>query len=70
MMNLSKIQNLFSTGILLSIMFVFPSNSHAQFKDLLKKAQGVISSPDDEIGSGLKQALEFGVNEAVDKLSA
>ncbi|MEP6794867.1 MAG: DUF4197 domain-containing protein [Saprospiraceae bacterium] len=70
MMNISKIQSLLSTSILIVALLVFPSHSHAQFKDLLKKAQGVISSPDDEVGSGLKQALEFGVNEAVDKLSA
>ncbi|MEP6646631.1 MAG: DUF4197 domain-containing protein [Saprospiraceae bacterium] len=63
-------RTLYLVGIFFLSLFLFPSNGHAQFKDLLNKAKGVISSPDDEVGSGLKQALEFGVNEAVEKLSA
>lgn len=52
-----------------SIMSI--NNSQAQFKDILSKAkQTVMPSEDGEIGLGLKQALEFGVNEAVEKLSA
>jgi hypothetical protein len=54
----------------LSMLF-FPAESKAQFKDLLKKAkETVLPAEDGEIGSGLKQALEFGVKEAVEKLSA
>jgi len=54
---------------IISILSV--NNSHAQLKDILNKAkQTVMPSEDGEIGLGLKQALEFGVNEAVEKLSA
>jgi hypothetical protein len=56
---------LFCFGILL-----LPATGHAQFKDLLNKAKQTISPGGDEVGLGLKQALEYGVNEAVDKLSA
>lgn len=57
---------------LLVILFTFPIiNSNAQWDDLLKKAkQKVMPSEDGEVSLGLKQALEFGVNEAVEKLSA
>jgi hypothetical protein len=49
---------------------ILPFESNAQFKDLLNKAKATISGDDSEVGSGLKQALEFGVDEAVQKLSA
>lgn len=57
---------------LTGIICVFSvTDSNAQFKDILNKAkQTVMPSEDGEIGLGLKQALEFGVNEAVEKLSA
>jgi hypothetical protein len=43
----------------------------AQFKDLLNKTvKTVVPTSEGDIGNGLKQALEFGVKEAVDKLSA
>ncbi len=62
---------LFVTGLALSLSFVFPSQSHAQLKDFLNKAKAtVLPSGDGEVGLGLKQALEYGVNEAVEKLSA
>jgi hypothetical protein len=48
-----------------------PSASSAQFKDLLNKTKSAVLGNDDgEVGMGLKEALKFGVNEAVDKLSA
>lgn len=58
--------------VLVSLISIgFPTKSEAQFKDLLNKAkEAVLPSEDGEIGLGLKQALEFGVNEAVEKLSA
>jgi hypothetical protein len=46
-------------------------NGYAQFNDLLNKAKKTVSpSGGSDIDLGLKQALEFGVKEAVDKLSA
>lgn len=49
----------------------FPQYGKAQFKDILNKAKAtVMPSEDGDVGLGLKQALEFGVGEAVDKLSA
>ncbi|MEO6130208.1 MAG: DUF4197 domain-containing protein [Saprospiraceae bacterium] len=62
--------SLYLIGFLLISFTSLPFSGQAQFKDLLNKAKGVISNPDDEVGSALKQALEFGVNEAVDKLTA
>lgn len=57
--------------LLTSFSIAFPARSNAQLKDFLNKAkQTVLPSEDGEIGLGLKQALEFGVNEAVEKLSA
>lgn len=59
------------TVLALALMLVFPSQSNAQFKDLLNKAKTAVTGSDDgEVGMGLKEALKFGVNEAVDKLSA
>lgn len=58
----------FLVGLFISLQ---PVSLNAQFKDILNKAKAtVLPSEDGEIGSGLKQALEFGVNEAVEKLSA
>ena len=56
--------------------FVFVQTSFAQFGDLTKKAQDAagriktISLTDDEIGKGLKEALNQGVGSASDFLSA
>jgi putative intracellular protease/amidase len=62
----SLVLALICTGISL-----WPAAGHAQLKDFLNKAkQTVLTGDDGEIGLGLKQALEFGVNEAVEKLSA
>lgn len=59
-------------SVLLSFLgLAIPNTAQAQFKDILNKAKAtVIGSDDSEVGLGLKQALEYGVNEAVEKLSA
>ena len=50
---------------------VLPADIAAQgFRDKLKKATESLFNEDDDIGLGLKQALEFGVEQAVDQLSA
>lgn len=61
-----------SLFVLLALFSIaLPNQADAQLKDFLNKAkQAVLPSEDGEIGLGLKQALEFGVNEAVEKLSA
>ena len=57
--------------MLVITLSLIAAESKAQLKDLLNKAkQTVLPAEDGEIGLGLKQALEYGVNEAVDKLSA
>ncbi|MDF1699285.1 MAG: DUF4197 domain-containing protein [Saprospiraceae bacterium] len=60
----------------LSILFVLTfstSVSHAQFGDILKKAKKVVKGENplskDEVANGLKEALDQGIEEAVDKLS-
>src|SRR5688572_18027609 len=66
-----QLRTLLLQGLLMTMLFVFATPGNAQLKDILNKAkQAVAPSADGEIGMGLKQALEFGVNEAVDKLSA
>jgi len=59
---------------IIAIMFaiiMFPAVGYAQFQDLLNKAKKTVSPANSgDIDLGLKQALEFGVKEAVDKLSA
>ncbi len=61
---------LWSAIFLLSL--VFPQVTHAQFGKLLDKAKSVLGDDGGEldIGGGLKQALEVGVDEAVRSLSA
>lgn len=44
--------------------------ANAQFKDLVKKAKSAVGLDDDQVGSGLKEALQFGVDDAVKSLSA
>jgi hypothetical protein len=53
----------------LSLLF-FPQTGAAQFKDLMSKAKQAVAPGEGEVGLGLKQALEYGVNEAVQKLSS
>ncbi len=69
-MNIDKHRFLYLTAILLISLVITPSISNAQIKDLLKKTVQSVAPSDDNIASGLKQALEFGVDEAVQKLSA
>jgi hypothetical protein len=59
--------------ILLLTITTFQNAAHAQFKDLLNKAKGSVSAikgDDSEIGSGLKEALNKGIESAVNQLSA
>ncbi len=59
------------SALLTILGLTIPNAGQAQFKDILNKAKAtVIGSDDSEVGLGLKQALEYGVNEAVEKLSA
>ena len=59
---------------LLLIAVLFPLISHAQLKDLINKANDQISkvSPGNagDIGAGLKEALQKGVDKQVTKLTA
>ena len=55
----------------LTVCLLMPLRADAQFKDMLKKAKEAVSpTGEGDIGSGLKEALTFGVNEAVESLSA
>lgn len=57
--------------MLLASFTLNPTVGHAQLQDLYNKTvKKVVPGADGDIGSALKQALEFGVKEAVDKLSA
>ena len=59
-------------GFLLVFLSFTLFTANAQIKDLFNKAKKELLGDADggEIGLGLKEALEIGVNEAVDKLSA
>jgi len=63
-----------NTKLILSLLFALigflPVNSQSQLDNLFNKAKKVVAPDNGEIGSGLKEALKFGVNEAVEKLSA
>ena len=56
----------------LSISFFITQMSSAQFGDLLNKAKAVVTGEDEsiDIGGGLKEALQVGVDQAVSSLSA
>lgn len=60
--------------IVFAAFLLMPQFATGQFGNILNKAKevatGESSLSQDEIGSGLKEALEIGVGEAVDKLSA
>jgi|GEM_PF-6885949 len=55
-------------------LLLIPNTSNAQFGNLINKAKDVVSGESDinlsqdEIGSGLKEALEVGVTGAVEML--
>ena len=54
-----------------AVSMLAPQTAHAQLKDILNKTKEKLgTSTGGDIDLGLKQALEFGVREAVDKLSA
>ena len=56
---------------LFSILMLFAFSGNAQFKDLLNKAKNTLQDQGEtDYASGLKEALELGVGEAVNKLSA
>ena len=64
--------------LLFAVLFVF-QNAHAQFGDILKKAEQKVNSTiksgganlsQEEVGNGLKEDLNIGLNEATDFLSA
>lgn len=61
-------------SILSFILLLAVNNSSAQFGNILKKAENVLKGEPviskDEVADGLKQALDQGIAEAVDKLSA
>ena len=70
-MNKIQLRFLLVPFLVAIISMMVSTNCEAQLKDILNKAkQTIMPAEDGEIGLGLKQALEFGVNEAVDKLSA
>lgn len=56
--------------ILMCLAFCLGSlNVQGQFKNILKKAESIVSGDDGKVGLGIKEALEVGVTEAVDNLS-
>ncbi|MBK8081568.1 MAG: DUF4197 domain-containing protein [Saprospiraceae bacterium] len=58
-------------SVLFSILMLFALSGNAQFKDLLNKAKNTLKDQGQtDYASGLKEALELGVGEAVNKLSA
>ncbi len=58
--------------VMISSLLIFSTASYSQFGNLLKKAEDIVKgeASTDDIGSGLKEALEIGVNDAVASLSA
>lgn len=57
--------------ILFIALFAFSINSQAQFGKLLKKAESIVKGEESsDIGLGLKEALEVGVDDAVSSLSS
>lgn len=56
--------------LLLFFALSFTPVEAQKFKDFIKKTSKSLFADDGDIGLGLKQALEFGVNQAVEQLSA
>lgn len=58
---------------IVALMASLTPNTHAQFGNILDKAKKVVKGDNplskDEVASGLKEALDQGIEEAVDKLS-
>lgn len=61
-------------SVYLSLLFlIFATISNAQIKDLFNKAKNTVSTinkNDGDIGAGLKEALNNGIESAVNQLSA
>ena len=61
-------------SVYLSLLFlIFTTISNAQIKDLFNKAKNTVSTinkNDGDIGAGLKEALNNGIESAVNQLSA
>lgn len=68
-----KMKSLKYTFLLLAFLSI-ASTSSAQFGDILNKAKKVVKGENplskDEVANGLKEALDQGIEQAVDKLSA
>ena len=60
----------FLSILFIAILGTFPAIGQSDLDKLINKAKKVVPTSDGEIGEALKEALKFGVNEAVDKLSA
>ena len=60
-------------GLLLFLFLSFTTVSHAQFDKLKEKAKGVLTGgsglSNDEVGNGLKEALQIGISKGADALS-
>jgi len=56
--------------LLIAAVGIFPVVGQSSLDKLFNKAKAVVAPSEGEVGSALKEALQFGVNEAVDKLSA
>jgi len=56
--------------LLITTIGFFNASGQSDLNKLFNKAKAAVAPNEGEIGSALKEALKFGVNEAVDKLSA
>ena len=60
----------FLSILFIAILGTFPAMGQSDLDKLIGKAKKIVPTSDSDIGEALKEALKFGVNEAVDKLSA
>ena len=60
----------FLSILFIAILGTFPAMGQSDLDKLIGKAKKIVPTSDTEVGEALKEALKFGVNEAVDKLSA
>lgn len=70
LMNITMLSKITFALLLTSIIATAPMVAQTNINDLFNKAKSTVGLGQDEVGSALKEALEFGVNEAVEKLSA
>ena len=66
----SQLRNMLLVALLLAGVIAPASITAQGLRDMLKKTTESLFTDEDDIGLGLKQALEFGVDEAVKQLSA